>query len=172
MSVDFEKIPVCVFELFDKIMADPAIKAGRTVKCSNRANALIIAWGWQPPLLQPQSETLLTQYGLAAYAWREEQLKVKPNSDGVGREVPLLERVLAVLTPNQGRIMTYLWGKKTASYDILKTIPRAWQDVPSDEAITAALKKMRTRLDANNLSVVSIAISDAGRRVNLDRPPE
>jgi hypothetical protein len=85
-------------------------------------------------------------------------------------QVPLLERVLAVLTPNQGRIVIFLWEKKTASYETLRTIPGAWRDVPSHEAITGALKKIRTRLDKHNLSVVTLTISDASQRVNLDRP--
>jgi hypothetical protein len=87
-------------------------------------------------------------------------------------EAPLLEQVLAVLTVKQGRIMSYLWDRKTASYETLRTIPDAWQGGPTDEAITAQLKRIRTRLDENNLSVVSLTISEAGQRVTLDRPTE
>jgi hypothetical protein len=84
----------------------------------------------------------------------------------------LLEQVLAVLTPKQGRIMSFLWKKKTANYDTLKEIPRAWRDVPSDEAITTALKRIRTRLNQNNLWAVTLTISEEGRRVTLDRPTD
>jgi len=80
----------------------------------------------------------------------------------------LLDRTLAVLTPNQGRILKYLWDKGTASYNTLQTIPSAFRDVPSPEAITAALKKIRTRLNQHNLPL-TLRISDASSRVNLDR---
>ena len=87
-------------------------------------------------------------------------------------EAQLLDRVLDVLTPNQSRMMQHLWEKKTARYETLRTIPGAWRDIPSDEAITAALKKMRTRLDENNLSMVEIRISQAKLRVNIVRPAD
>lgn len=84
----------------------------------------------------------------------------------------LIERVLAVLTSNQGHIMQYLWEKKTASYETLRTIPQAWRDVPSDAAVTKALKDMRTRLEAAELLAISIVISDAKQRVNLELPAD
>ena len=85
-------------------------------------------------------------------------------------ETPLLERVLDILTPNQGRILGYLWNRKSASYDTLTSIPKAWRDVPSHDAITKQLKAIRTKLDANNLSVVHMVISTAKCRVTLERP--
>jgi hypothetical protein len=81
----------------------------------------------------------------------------------------LLDRVLAALSPNQSRIMEYLWGKKTASYATLRTIPGAWRGSPTDEAITAALKRMSTTLNKTNLPV-TLTISVAKKRVTLDRP--
>jgi hypothetical protein len=94
-------------------------------------------------------------------------------STATSSEVPLLERVLTALTPNQGRIMDYLWNKKTASFEALGTIQQAWQNSPpSDETITAELKKMNKRLDANSLSVVALTISTAKKRASLERPAD
>ena len=109
---------------------------------------------------------MLTWYGLAAYEWREEQLKMKRGEPA--EEVPLLDRVQSVLTPNQGHIMKYLLKKKTASYHVLKTIPDGWRDEPSDEAITKQLKEMKGRLEEANLPVGYITISVAKRRVTLE----
>ena len=168
MAVDFEKIPDCVWELFKELMPGAPENRGRpkTLKPRDRWEAYQICWGWQPALLEPRGMTarhaVITAYGLAAYAWHEQQLKKKPE-----QEVPLLEKVLAVLTPNQGRIMEYLWKRKTASYDTLSAIPKAWRDAPTDEAIEHALKKMRTCLNANGLPV-NLTVSTAKRRVNLD----
>jgi hypothetical protein len=99
-----------------------------------------------------------------------EELREGFNQDAVKQDrVPLLDEVLSVLTAKQGRIMSYLWNKRSASYDTLRTIPKAWNgDNPSDEAITIAIKRIRTRLDKANLSVASLAI--CGQRVNLSRP--
>jgi hypothetical protein len=38
---------------------------------------------------------------------------------------PLLERVLAALSPQQCRLMEYLWPRKTAGYDALTTVSPA-----------------------------------------------
>lgn len=64
---EFERIPECVFRLFDEIMnrERPVYEPAPF----DRAAAYIMAWGWKPPLLNPGSETDLTQYGLAAYSW-------------------------------------------------------------------------------------------------------
>ena len=85
------------------------------------------------------------------------------------QEASLLERVLAVLTPNQGRIWEYLWAKKTASYAALEKIPKAWRDVPSPEAITKQLKDMKRRIEGANLPVGYIKVSMAGERVIIEQ---
>ncbi|HLQ45683.1 MAG TPA: hypothetical protein VK137_13185 [Planctomycetaceae bacterium] len=93
----------------------------------------------------------------------------------VGRNeetVPLFERVLAVLTPQQSRLMEFLWNKMTARYDALRTVPAAWNDEPSDEAITKKLKELRTRLEASNLFEVELSVSAAKCRVNIKRPAD
>jgi hypothetical protein len=83
-------------------------------------------------------------------------------------EVSLEERIAAVLTPNQGRIMEHLMKKRTASYDTLRTIPGAWRDEPSDEAITKQVKGIKTRLEEANLNVGYIKVSVAKRRVTIE----
>jgi hypothetical protein len=85
-------------------------------------------------------------------------------------EIRLLESVLAALTPNQGRIMEYLMTKKTASFDSLQTIPGAFQEGVTDEAIVKQLKDMKRRLDAAKLSVGYITISTSKKRVTLAPP--
>src|SRR5262249_40777753 len=51
------------------------------------------------------------------------------------RMASLRERVLDVLTPQQGRILDVLWERQTASFDVLATIPGAWRgnEAPSDD---------------------------------------
>lgn len=109
-------------------------------------------------------------YDAALNVLQRLELSALPPGRTEVENTPLIERVLAVLTPKQGRIMEYLWDRRTAGYAALETIPEAWRDVPSHEAITKQLKAIRTRLDSNNLSVVSIVVSEASKRVNLDRP--
>jgi len=73
VAVDFEKIPECVWKLFDSIMwADPENRGRKvTLTPRERTDAMVIAWGWSPPLLKQGSRTELTWYGLAAYRWRK-----------------------------------------------------------------------------------------------------
>jgi hypothetical protein len=100
--------------------------------------------------------------------WADAEAQLSPDDD----QVPLLERVLAVLTPNQVRIMKHLWKQKTASYKTLKEIPGAFRVGVTEVAITKQLKAMRTRLEQNGILNVYIKVSDAAERVNLTRPPE
>jgi hypothetical protein len=61
--------------------------------------------------------------------WREgirherEKLLAENNHTPEPTTTPLLEQVLAVLTPNQSRIVEYLWDRKTARYETLREIP-------------------------------------------------
>lgn len=88
-------------------------------------------------------------------------------------EPPLLEHALSILTPQQGKIFKYLLEKKTAGFDTLSTIPGAFNDNPTDEAITKKLKNMRTRINSDEKLVVAINItissSEAKRRVTLEK---
>jgi hypothetical protein len=108
---------------------------------------------------------------LQQFLARVEQEEMRRTAADNTAEAPLLDRVLDILTTNQGHIMGYLWDKKTASYAKLRTIPRAWRETPSHEAITAALKKMQVKLNAANLPV-ALTVSDAKERVTLDRPAD
>ena len=82
-------------------------------------------------------------------------------------EAPLLEQIVASLTPKQSLLFEFLWTRKTAGYNTLvHAVPNAWQDVPSDEAIERALKRMREKLEG---FPVSLTIQVAKRRVVLDR---
>lgn len=82
MTTDFEKIPEYVFELFDQIMyLTPSQARPSGFKCSNYGEALIVAWGWNPPLLEPGSETELTGHGLAAHSWYKHQLTKDESGD-------------------------------------------------------------------------------------------
>jgi hypothetical protein len=116
-----------------------------SLRAGNRHATITIPWSW------------LTITGKTIVANR---------SAGVGATP--LDRALAVLTPNQGRIFEYLWRQKTASYDALKKIPRGWRDVPSYDAITKQLKDMKRRLEAENLPVGYITISVVKQRVSLE----
>jgi hypothetical protein len=94
-----------------------------------------------------------------------------------GEPPSLLEQALAELTPHQGKILRFLWDKKTASFARLRSIPGAWRDRnhTSDRAIEGKLKDMRQRLencDNRSLSTISISISTAGERATITRPSE
>jgi len=65
MSNDFEKIPPEVWALFEQIIE------GAQTDRKNRGLAILVAQGWNPPLLQRGSKTLLTPHGFAAYAWKK-----------------------------------------------------------------------------------------------------
>jgi hypothetical protein len=147
-------------------IADPAklTKTDRNIVV-NRCKALAMSPAevadWQERIRRERAKLLSRM----SQVEREEQTEEK---------VSLLERVLAVLTPNQSCIIKYLWERRTASFDTLATVPGAWQDVPSDEAITKKLKEMRTRLEKENLTnfVGDITISTAKRRVTIERPAD
>jgi len=170
MSVDFEKIPECVWQLFDEIMwADPDSRARATKPLSpnSRSHAYGICWGWDPPLMEPGSSRHLTQYGLAAWSWHKEQCKAGSEPS----EPPLLEKVLDVLTEQQRKVVEYLWEKKSgASFDAIKTIPGAFRlgTSPNDDTIKDKIKKMNGRLQKKALPV-SLEVS--GRRVKVFRSP-
>jgi hypothetical protein len=83
----------------------------------------------------------------------------------------LLDRALAAVTPNQGEILKYLWNKGTATFDALKGIPGAWRDVPSHDAILAALKKMKGRLESKSIFIVE-EISERKRRITIKLPTD
>jgi hypothetical protein len=76
---DFERIPEAVFELFREIFwADPEnLARPAELTPDDRWKAMVVAWGWDPPLIQEMSardgkcNSVLTKYGLAAYAWRK-----------------------------------------------------------------------------------------------------
>ena len=86
MAVDFEKIQDCVWKLFDHIIwPNPEKYPSIDSKCwpfdepriptqSELARARSICWGWDPPLMEEGSDSELTPRGLAAAAWRVEQL--------------------------------------------------------------------------------------------------
>jgi hypothetical protein len=79
MSNDFEKVPPLVWDLFCDIMwasygRDPE-KPLLNPKEQMWARAM--AWGWDPPLLEPGTLGNLTAHGLAYTAWMEWQGKAE-----------------------------------------------------------------------------------------------
>jgi hypothetical protein len=161
MSVDFQNIPGCVFDLFKEIMSLNPENRGRprTLTGTQRAHAYGMAWGWDPPLMERGTDSL-TAYGLAAYSWHED----RSSKD----DVPLRERVLDVLTPQQRKVIEYLWDRKSgASFDAIAEIRGAFSCSPSDEAIKDKIKKIRRRLEKTGLSVF---LERSGRRLKLILP--
>jgi hypothetical protein len=79
----------------------------------------------------------------------------------------LEDRAAALLTPNQAAIWRHLWREKAATYDSLLRVPGAWRDVPSDEAVEKALKRLKEKLEAANLPVGYITISPVKRLVTI-----
>jgi hypothetical protein len=77
MSVDFEKIPEIVWQLFDEILCHDPENRGKTAKCDDRGSALILAANWQPPLLEFDQVPTLTHDGLCAFVWHKEQIRCK-----------------------------------------------------------------------------------------------
>jgi hypothetical protein len=90
--------------------------------------------------------------------------------EGSGKNAPLLERLCAILTPNQGRIFEHLWEKGTASFDTLSTLPGAFQPHPTDDAIIKQLKALKNRMEQANLPIGYLTISTAKKRVTLENP--
>ncbi len=119
-------------------------------------------------------ESQRSTWGQAGDGWRKESRKAIELLAGIIGRSPnvnesLREKVLDTLTPQQGRIVEYLWREKTASYDTIAMIPRAFQDVPSDDAIKQAVKRANRKLCEENLPV-SITVSSSKRRLTLETP--
>jgi hypothetical protein len=70
----FRDVPVAVWKLVDEIL-----HYGQPVQLfesgTERSLAYSVAWGWNPPLIKPGDKSELTEHGLAAYAWRQLQLR-------------------------------------------------------------------------------------------------
>jgi hypothetical protein len=82
--------------------------------------------------------------------------------------------ILSDILSNQGyNIVYYLWNRpRGADYNSLIDIPNAWRDIPSDEAIEKALKRIAKKLNENPELGVTIEISTSKRRAKLTRLPD
>jgi hypothetical protein len=86
----------------------------------------------------------------------------------------ILEILNDKLSKKQYIIVKHLWDRSHgANYNHLRyDIPDAWQDVPTDEAIEKALKRIVSRLNENPELGVTIEISTSKQRVKLNRPQD
>jgi hypothetical protein len=93
------------------------------------------------------------------------QRQPRPEPD----EASLVDRAVAVLTPNQAIIFRHLWRVKTAGYAALKDVPGAWRPgMPSDEAVEKQMKRIKLRLEESRLPVGYITISPVKRTVTIE----
>lgn len=77
----FQDIPDEVWKLFEEILHH-----GKPVKLldgNERVDALLIAWGWEPPLMKHGDRYQLTAHGLAAYSWRRRQRSIREKGEHV-----------------------------------------------------------------------------------------
>lgn len=117
--------------------------------------------------------SLLSQW-LAEVSHRRLEPEAVPGPPDKREELPLRERVLTALTPQQGRILSFLLDKKSASFDTLRTIPDAWRrnKSPTDMAIVKAIEKAKERLETESIWAIELTISTAKKRVDLTVRPD
>jgi len=140
VSVDFEKIPACVFDLFKEIMwANPENRTRpKTLTPMQRTHAYSMAWGWKPPLMNLGTKHL-TSYGLAAYAWHEEQL---PPAVWLGDSKVRIGNQTIVLDYQIGKLLEVLVERDgAAKQDELATATKF-----APEEIPKLMRKLKQKL--------------------------
>ncbi len=84
----------------------------------------------------------------------------------------LLDRLADILTPQQHKIVKRLWGRTGTGFAALAQTPGCFRDVPSDEAIIKALKRIQDRLNAHPGLGATVSFSQPKRRAMLNLPPD
>jgi len=165
MPVPFDQIPQCAWEALKWFVCWPGVEKPdiSEVQAAVGGELLFgtaVTFAIKQPAAGQMGRVFVTNYGKLALAWLLEAEDKKGPAP--------IERALSVLTPDQARIMEYLWAKKTARYDTLVKIPGAFRAGVTDEAITKKLKDMKKRLERAEVPIGYITVSTAKRQVSLD----